>query len=116
MLTASLLPFASIAQAETPVSAAAAAPAADETPADGADGQADITVVARKRTENVQQVPIPVTVITATELTRQNLVNFTNFQSKFPAFLVYLTTPKQLNLGIRGIGNNGFNTDGIDGS
>jgi len=43
-------------------------------------------------------------------------VNFTNFQNKFPSFSVYLTNPKQLNLGIRGIGNNGFNTDGIDGS
>ena len=43
-------------------------------------------------------------------------MNFTNFQNKFPSFSVYLTNPKQLNLGIRGIGNNGFNTDGIDGS
>jgi iron complex outermembrane receptor protein len=61
-------------------------------------------------------VPIPVTIITAQELSRQNLVNFTNFQAKFPSFSVYLTNPKQLNLGVRGIGNNGFNTDGIDGS
>ncbi|NIJ08590.1 iron complex outermembrane receptor protein [Sphingomonas vulcanisoli] len=76
----------------------------------------DITVYARKRPENVQNVPIPVTVITPQELTRQNLVNFTDFQSKLPAFSVYLTNPKQLNLGVRGIGNNGFNTDGIDGS
>ena len=76
----------------------------------------EITVLARKRAENAQQVPIPITVISSTELTRQNLVNFTNFQNKFPAFSVYLTNPKQLNLGVRGIGNNGFNTDGIDGS
>jgi len=95
--------------------APAAAPAADQNTADQ-DQLGDITVYARKRAENLQNVPIPVTVITPAELTRQNLVNFTDFQSKFPAFSVYLTNPKQLNLGVRGIGNNGFNTDGIDGS
>lgn len=79
-------------------------------------GQSDVVVVARRRDEHVQSVPIPVTVITPQELARQNLVNFTNFQTKFPSFSVYLTNPKQLNLGVRGIGNNGFNTDGIDAS
>ncbi len=77
----------------------------------------EVQVFARKRSENVQQVPV--TVLTSQQMARQNLVSFTNFQFKFPAFSVYLTNPKQLNLGIRGIrgiGNNGFNTDGIDGS
>jgi iron complex outermembrane receptor protein len=76
----------------------------------------EVTVFARKRAEDVQSVPVPVTVLTTQEMARQNLVNFTDFQYKFPAFSVYLTNPKQLNLGVRGIGNNGFNTDGIDGS
>ncbi|MDB5707136.1 MAG: TonB-dependent receptor [Sphingomonas bacterium] len=98
--------------------ASPATAAASDQATDTADQSrlADITVYARKRPENVQQVPIPVTVITPVELSRQNLVNFTDFQAKFPAFSVYLTNPKQLNLGVRGIGNNGFNTDGIDGS
>ncbi|WP_082006247.1 TonB-dependent receptor [Sphingomonas sp. ERG5] len=121
LLTASLLSLASgTAWAATPAAkeadtAIVADPAADEAAAP-ADQMGDITVVARKRSENAQTVPIPITVISPVELTRQNLVNFTNFQVKFPAFSVYLTNPKQLNLGIRGIGNNGFNTDGIDGS
>ncbi|TPG51985.1 TonB-dependent receptor [Sphingomonas glacialis] len=100
---------------ETATVAPVAAQGADSDAA-GPDQLADITVVARKRSENVQSVPIPITVITPAELSRQNLVNFTDFQTKFPAFSVYLTNPKQLNLGVRGIGNNGFNTDGIDGS
>jgi iron complex outermembrane receptor protein len=103
LLSASLLPIA-------------ATSAHAEEAAIGTESAADITVVARKRSENAQTVPIPITVIAAEELKRQNLTNFTNFQNKFPAFSVYLTNPKQLNLGIRGIGNNGFNTDGIDGS
>ena len=88
------------------------APVADES----ADRLQDVTVVARKRAENAQTVPIPITIITPQELTPQNLNNFTDCQYKLPSFSVYLTNPKQLNLGIRGIGNNGFNTDGIDGS
>ena len=96
--------------------AAAAAAEADSAPASPADEGGDVVVTARKRDERVQSVPIPITVITPQELTRQNLVNFTNFQTKFPAFSVYLTNPKQLNIGVRGIGNNGFNTDGIDAS
>ena len=109
-LAASLLGGTALAQS---------APAADARTqlADASDAaQSEITVYARKRPENVQTVPIPVTVISTETLTRQNLVNFTNFQVKFPSFSVFLTNPKQLNLGIRGIGNNGFNTDGIDGS
>ncbi|MDR3510362.1 MAG: TonB-dependent receptor [Caulobacteraceae bacterium] len=100
----------------------AAAPARAAAPAGGAEADLtanrveEVTVFARKRAENVQTVPVPVTVLTTQEMARQNLVNFTDFQFKFPAFSVYLTNPKQLNLGIRGIGNNGFNTDGIDGS
>lgn len=107
LLSASLLSLAGMAQAQTAPDAAADA---------AAEGPGDIMVVARKTAENVQQVPIPITVISSESLTRQNLTNFTSWQNKFPAFSVYITNPKQLNLGIRGIGNNGFNTDGIDGS
>jgi iron complex outermembrane receptor protein len=98
---------------------AAHAYAAEAAGADAAtDGSRleEVMVTARKRSENVQTVPTPVTVISGQDIQRQNLLNFTNFQYKFPAFSVYLTNPKQQNLGIRGIGNNGFNTDGIDGS
>ncbi|MBO9709185.1 MAG: TonB-dependent receptor [Caulobacter sp.] len=89
---------------------------ADAKAAGDVDRLEEVTVFARKRAENVQDVPVPITVINALELQRENLVNFTDFQHKFPSFSVYLTNPKQLNLGVRGIGNNGFNTDGIDGS
>ncbi|HEX7874587.1 MAG TPA: TonB-dependent receptor [Sphingobium sp.] len=119
LLSASLLSIAAVSHAEISADLdAGLAPAADsaDAAADDAANGGEIMVVARKTAENVQQVPIPITVITSEALTRQNLTNFTNFQYKFPAFSVYLTNPKQLNLGIRGIGNNGFNTDGIDGS
>ena len=99
---------------DTTSAPATAMPLADQPGGD--DRLEDVTVVARKRAERAQAVPIPITVIGPQELVRQNLVNFTDFQTKLPAFSVYLTNPKQLNLGVRGIGNNGFNTDGIDGS
>ncbi|HEX7858373.1 MAG TPA: TonB-dependent receptor [Sphingobium sp.] len=107
LLSASLFSIATVSYA---------APAADSADAADEAGGGEIMVLARKTSENIQQVPIPITVITSESLTRQNLTNFTTWQTKFPAFSVYLTNPKQLNLGIRGIGNNGFNTDGIDGS
>jgi len=94
----------------------AAEPVATEATATDGNRLEEVMVTARKRSENVQTVPTPVTVISGEVIQRQNLANFTNFQYKFPAFSVYLTNPKQQNLGIRGIGNNGFNTDGIDGS
>jgi len=112
MLSTSLIAGAAHA-ASAPALPDAAAPVADAVDANQLE---DITVYARKRAENLQAVPIPITVITPAELSRQNLVNFTDFATKLPAFSVYLTNPKQLNLGVRGIGNNGFNTDGIDGS
>lgn len=113
--TGSLLSLAVGISAAHAADAATTASAAEVTTAAGSS-LSDITVFARKRAENAQQVPIPITTLSASELTRQNLVNFSDFASKFPAFSVYITNPKQLNLGIRGIGNNGFNTDGIDGS
>lgn len=113
MFSASLLSITAAAHAQAPVVRTVTAETAIAATAEDND---EILVVARKKSENIQQVPIPITVIGAQELTRQNLTNFTTFQTKFPAFSVYLTNPKQLNLGIRGIGNNGFNTDGIDGS
>jgi len=42
--------------------------------ADASDQIGDVTVIARKREENVQSVPIAITVIIPQELTRQNLV------------------------------------------
>ena len=116
LLNASLLPWSAAAFAAEPTPAGTSGAAAPAATVNEAETNTEITVVARKRSENAQTVPIPVTVVTPVELTRQNLVNFTNFQQKFPSFSVFLTNPKQLNLGIRGIGNNGFNTDGIDGS
>ena len=89
---------------------------AQDTKPEASETIETVTILARKRAEDAQQVPIPVSVISSTEIERQNLENITDFQTKLPAVSVYLTNPKQLNIGIRGIGNNGFNTDGIDSS
>ena len=65
------------------VLAAAPAKAADAvTPAaDASANQVDQVVVqARKVSEDVQQVPIPVTVLSGQMLERQNLNNFSDFQ------------------------------------
>jgi iron complex outermembrane receptor protein len=89
---------------------------AQTTDATSADTIETVTIFARKRAEDNQQVPIPVSVISSADLEKQDLENIGEFQTKLPAVSVYLTNPKQLNIGVRGIGNNGFNTDGIDSS
>jgi iron complex outermembrane receptor protein len=72
---------------------APAAFAADDAAADAGHVD-DVVVTARKRSENVQDVPVPVTTISAQTLERQNLTTFMSFQYKFPSFSVYITNPK----------------------
>jgi iron complex outermembrane receptor protein len=54
-----------------------------EAAADNADAAVstgaleEVTVYARKRAEDVQEVPVPVTSMTALQIQRQNLVSFT---------------------------------------
>src|SRR4051812_1804660 len=92
LLSTSLIAGAAQAQETPPAGAQATGTDQVADPAEQSQLE-EITVYARKRAENVQQVPIPVTVITPQELTRQNLVNFVDFQTKFPSFSVYLTNP-----------------------
>jgi len=85
LLSSGLMLGASEARADTDA-AVATAPAADQIET--------VTVYARKRAENVQQVPVPITVLTTQELARQNMVSFDDFQYKFPSFSVLSDKPQ----------------------
>ncbi|MBF0563065.1 MAG: TonB-dependent receptor [Alphaproteobacteria bacterium] len=76
----------------------------------------EVVVSARKRQEKLQDVPVAETSLGARELERDNLTSLGTIQSKLPAFSFVSSNPKQTNVGIRGIGNNGQNSDGIDPS
>ena len=94
--------------------AGAAPPVSTASRAD--DQIEEVVVSARKRSEKLQDVPVAETSLGAAELERDNLSNLGNIQYKLPAFSFVTSNPKQTNIGIRGIGNNGSNVAGIDPS
>jgi iron complex outermembrane receptor protein len=78
-------------------------------------GLEEIVVTARRREENVQSVPIAITVLSQEALKQNNVQTFENLQYVVPALSVDHSTQagNYLNLSIRGQGTNG--TAGLEG-
>ena len=87
----------------------AAAQEAQETPARGSEELQEVIVSAQKRTENLQDVPVPVTAISADTLLESNLVRIQDFYTLAPGLTVMpddsLGRP---NLTIRGISTGAY--------
>jgi iron complex outermembrane receptor protein len=81
-----------------------------------ADQIEEVVVAARKRAENLQSIPVAVTDLGARDIERDDLSTMGKFTSRLPSFTMATSNPKQTNIGVRGIGNNGGNNDGIDSS
>ncbi len=71
----------------------------------------DIIVTARKREENLIDVPLPVSVATAAQLARDQIYNVTDLQRITPALEVSQTSGGETNGGgrLRGLGTGVFN-------
>ncbi|MEW6436544.1 MAG: TonB-dependent receptor [Pseudomonadota bacterium] len=96
-------------------------PKATQHPANHAasnnDAQVEtVTVVARKYKENQQNVPIPITTLSTQTIQQKNITNFQEMALQLPALSYSTSNNKQTQLGIRGIGVNGLNQDGLDPS
>ncbi|MBS0417803.1 MAG: TonB-dependent receptor [Proteobacteria bacterium] len=63
----------------------------------------EIIVTAEKRTERLQDVPIPITAITAGSLVESNQVRIQDFYTKFPGLDVNVTQQSQIQLQVRGL-------------
>jgi len=63
----------------------------------------EVLVTAQKREERLQDVPIPVSVVSATELTENNLVKLTDFYAEVPGLSIAPSTMSTQTLSIRGI-------------
>jgi len=84
--------------------------------ADQASGGVEtVTVTARQRAENVQDVPIALTAISAEQLAESGIDQLSQIQFAAPSLSVYLINPRNAQLSIRGIGNNPAN-DGLSSS
>ncbi len=73
------------------------------------DAVLNVTVTARKREEFVQDVPLPVTVISGSELARDGAVTLSDFAEKAPNLEVSATNSRQTSVSLRGLGKNSAN-------
>ena len=115
---AEVAPAAATPAAATP---AAATPATADAPAPDAPDAAEqhdpntITVTARRRQENVQQVPIAVSVIGAAALDAQGAYNVARLTQLQPTLQFYSQNPRNTFINIRGIGAPfGLTNDGFE--
>lgn len=92
--------------ASTPVSAAPAK-------ADATLGK--VTVTARRREEDSQKVPTPITVVGGETLETQRVYKVQDLQQILPSVNVAFIHARQSSIAVRGIGNNPA-SDGLEGS
>ncbi|WEJ19523.1 TonB-dependent receptor [Pseudomonas sp. SD17-1] len=90
------------------------ASATEPTPTD-APTLAPVTVEARRRSEEAQHVPTPMSVLGAQALEAQRLYRLQDLQQAMPSVNVAFMNPRQSSLSIRGLGNNPA-SDGLEGS
>jgi iron complex outermembrane receptor protein len=91
-----------------PVGAQNAEPASDS----GAD---EVTVVARRREESAQDVPIPVSVVGGERIDDVGAFNVNRVKELVPTVQLYSSNPRNTTVNIRGLGSTfGLTNDGID--
>jgi outer membrane receptor protein involved in Fe transport len=101
-----VLPHGAVAQS----AAAPAAPAAD------GGGLEEVIVTARKRQENVQNVPVAITAISGAQMQRYDLASLENIAAMTPQLVVVRgSSGSGADLSLRGIGSN-FTSIGIEQS
>jgi len=80
-----------------------------------AAGIADITVTARRRTENVQDVPLSIAVVGGEALDARGLFNISRLTQIQPTIQFFSTNPRNTFINIRGIGAPfGLTNDGFE--
>jgi iron complex outermembrane receptor protein len=99
----------------------ASAVVADASVADTGDldghggGLEEVVVSARRRVENVQDVPIPITAITGRSLEENGQYRLEDLNERLPSLNAQFANPRQTSIAVRGLGNNPAN-DGLESS
>src|SRR6478609_3841221 len=74
-----------------------------------------ITVTSRRRKESAQDVPIPITVISGTQIENTGGFNVNRIKEQAPTVQLYSSNPRNTALNIRGLGAPyGLTNDGIE--
>ncbi|MFM5950685.1 MAG: TonB-dependent receptor plug domain-containing protein, partial [Novosphingobium sp.] len=97
----------------TILAAAIATPAYAQEASDESSAASDDTIIvtARKRDENLVDVPVPISVTTGAQLERDKVYSITDLQRTTPALEVSQTSGGEVNGGarLRGLGTGVFN-------
>ncbi|HBP6818444.1 TPA: TonB-dependent receptor [Pseudomonas aeruginosa] len=101
--------------AEAPDDAAPAMSVAAATPGRADTALGKVTVTARRREEDSQKVPTPITVLGGETLEAQRISRVQDLQQVLPSVNVAYIHARQSSVAVRGIGNNPA-SDGLEGS
>jgi len=74
-----------------------------------------VIVTATRRAENVQDVPIPIAVLTGDAFASANKFRFEELNQRLPSVNVQFSNPRQTSIAVRGLGNNPAN-DALESS
>lgn len=76
---------------------------------------AEVLITARRRSEEVQKVPIPISVVGGSRIEETGSFNVNRVKELVPTVQLYSSNPRNTTLNIRGLGSTfGLTNDGID--
>ncbi|HGM4481805.1 TPA: TonB-dependent receptor [Pseudomonas aeruginosa] len=101
--------------ADAPAPAEEAPPLASSVPDKADTALGKVTVTARRREEDSQKVPTPITVLGGKTLEAQRISRVQDLQQVLPSVNVAYIHARQSSVAVRGIGNNPA-SDGLEGS
>ncbi|HEK2395908.1 TPA: TonB-dependent receptor [Pseudomonas aeruginosa] len=101
--------------ADAPAPAEEALPLASSVPDKADTALGKVTVTARRREEDSQKVPTPITVLGGETLEAQRISRVQDLQQVLPSVNVAYIHARQSSVAVRGIGNNPA-SDGLEGS
>lgn len=79
------------------------------------DQLTDVVVTSRRRSELLQDVPIPVSVIGGAQVDKSGAFNVNRIKELIPSLQLYTSNPRNTGINIRGIGSPfGLTNDGLD--
>ncbi|HRF39881.1 MAG TPA: TonB-dependent receptor, partial [Saprospiraceae bacterium] len=75
----------------------------------------EVVVTSRRRKEEVQEIPIPITVLGASQIDNSGSFNVNRVKELAPSVQLYSSNPRNTTINIRGLGSTfGLTNDGID--
>jgi iron complex outermembrane receptor protein len=75
----------------------------------------EVVVTSRRRKEEAQDIPIPITVISANQVENSGSFNVNRVKELIPSVQLYSSNPRNTSLNIRGLGTTfGLSNDGLD--